>query len=244
VKYSNEEMLGELRAFYERVGRAPKKREAQDRLPFGESTVTKRFGSWNKALIAAGVPVSREIKTYIVQCAECGKEISRTATEVKRSKNHFCNHSCSAKFNNRKRQKKIKHCLFCGKVVRNKYCGPACQHAYHRKVYIERWLAGEETGSVGSDDTTDVSDYVRRYLLEQASYQCTQCGWSERNVHTNTIPLEIDHINGDWQNNGPENLRVLCPNCHALTPTHRGANRGSGTARKYCGGRGSYWKNK
>ncbi len=36
------------------------------------------------------------------------------------------------------------------------------------------------------------------------------------------IPLELDHINGDTTDNRIENLRILCPNCHALTETYRG----------------------
>ena len=38
------------------------------------------------------------------------------------------------------------------------------------------------------------------------------------------IPLEIDHINGDHDDNQLENLRLLCPNCHAQTDTYRGRN--------------------
>lgn len=39
------------------------------------------------------------------------------------------------------------------------------------------------------------------------------------------IPLELDHIDGDNSNNSLENLRLLCPNCHAQTSTYRGKNK-------------------
>ncbi|HAN04121.1 MAG TPA: hypothetical protein DCW72_10215 [Elusimicrobia bacterium] len=40
------------------------------------------------------------------------------------------------------------------------------------------------------------------------------------------LPLELDHVNGDNRDNRLENLRILCPNCHSLKPTHRGRNSG------------------
>lgn len=39
------------------------------------------------------------------------------------------------------------------------------------------------------------------------------------------IPLELDHIDGVHLNNSLDNLRLLCPNCHAQTPTYRGKNK-------------------
>ncbi|MFD5298790.1 HNH endonuclease [Streptomyces mutabilis] len=40
------------------------------------------------------------------------------------------------------------------------------------------------------------------------------------------LPLEVDHIDGNWRNNRLENLRMLCPNCHSATDTYRGRNKG------------------
>ena len=53
---------------------------------------------------------------------------------------------------------------------------------------------------------------------------CELCGWAEMSSD-GRIPLELDHINGDRRDNRIENLRILCPNCHSLQPTHRGRNK-------------------
>lgn len=53
---------------------------------------------------------------------------------------------------------------------------------------------------------------------------CELCGW-RRQSPDGRIPLELDHINGDSTDNRLVNLRILCPNCHSLQPTHRGLNR-------------------
>lgn len=55
--------------------------------------------------------------------------------------------------------------------------------------------------------------------------QCTLCGtgsvWRGR-----SLPLEVDHVDGDWRNNRIENLRFLCPNCHSTTDNYRGRGKG------------------
>ncbi len=58
------------------------------------------------------------------------------------------------------------------------------------------------------------------------SSRCEECGWSKMS-EDGRLPLEIDYINGDVHDNRLENLRILCPNCHSLKPTHRGRNRKS-----------------
>ncbi|MFA4954600.1 MAG: HNH endonuclease [Patescibacteria group bacterium] len=55
--------------------------------------------------------------------------------------------------------------------------------------------------------------------------KCEICGWNKKNAD-GYQPLELHHVNGNKTDNRLVNLRILCPNCHSLQPTHRGRNIG------------------
>jgi 5-methylcytosine-specific restriction endonuclease McrA len=77
----------------------------------------------------------------------------------------------------------------------------------------------------------EIGDISERFTLKKVLIQlhgrkCSICN----NTHWMNveIPIEVDHIDGNAGNNMPSNLRLLCPNCHAQTPTAKGKNKGNG----------------
>ena len=121
----------------------------------------------------------------------------------------------------------MKYCLFCKKPIsnKNKYCSIRCQKAQQYNKYIDNWKKGKHTGLRGK---YQLSMHIKAYLLKKYNYKCSQCGWNKVNPYTKNIPLEIEHIDGNYLNNNEENLVVLCPNCHSLTSTYKGANLNHG----------------
>lgn len=97
------------------------------------------------------------------------------------------------------------------------------------------WSRGMTLGVRPQIPTVDIlvegSDF-QSYKLKKRLFaeglklpKCELCGWN-RKAEDGRLPLELDHINGDKMDNRFENLRILCPNCHSLQPTHRGRNIG------------------
>lgn len=119
-------------------------------------------------------------------------------------------------------------CLNCGKEPYRsyyKYCSNACQLEYQFNQLIEKWKKGEVLGltSIGT-----VSPHIKRYLRNKYGNKCNLCGWSQVNPKTGLVPLVADHIDGNWRNNVEQNLRLVCPNCDALSPTYAALNKGNG----------------
>jgi len=62
---------------------------------------------------------------------------------------------------------------------------------------------------------------IKSRLIIERGHQCQKCNrtkWFDED-----ITLELEHVDGNNSNNVEENLLLLCPNCHSLTPTWRRA---------------------
>ena len=115
-------------------------------------------------------------------------------------------------------------CINCGNehTVESKsrpalYCSFTCQHEFKRKAKIVLWLEREIYPGKKA---------VRWFLTKDRGEKCACCNndtWLDK-----PITLEIEHKDGNSDNNHPDNLELLCPNCHSYTPTYKAKNKGNG----------------
>ena len=127
-----------------------------------------------------------------------------------------------------------KYCEHCGKELtskqkNNRFCSYECANASKKDAKIQEWKQGKHNGLNG---TSQLAAFVRKYMLEKADYKCSKCGWHEVNPTTGLIPLEVHHKDGNYRNNIEDNLEVLCPNCHSLTPNFKALNKEGREERK------------
>jgi predicted nucleic acid-binding Zn ribbon protein len=144
----------------------------------------------------------------IKYCECCGKPLNN-------NRGKFCSSSCAAKINNTKR-KKENYCINCDKPISSgkKFCSNKCQREFESKEITTKWLNNEHCGC---DKNGEISEFVKRYVLELHEHKCDVCGFNEKNPFTGNEILEIHHIDGDCFNNHLSNLQVLCPTHHAMT---------------------------
>lgn len=127
-------------------------------------------------------------------------------------------------------------CKNCGKEfilyesTTGKFCCAKCQAEFNYKEFIKMWKNGEKSGTVSGFKP---SGYIRRYLFEKYNGKCQVCGWGEVNEYTGNVPLQVHHVDGDSTNNRPENLQLLCPNCHSLTENFGKRNKKATPGRSF-----------
>lgn len=178
------------------------------------------------------------------KCLQCDKEIYHYTVVRK-----FCSSSCSATYNNtrrerkvkpkkvkskkvkvvtkkaRKNKRKIRWCMYCGDQIPSRhakfFCSSQCSADKRTEDRVSLWLEDWKNGCYKNGA---VKPFVKTFLLRDNKYMCRICG--QPNEH-NGLPLtlQLDHIDGDWKNNRPKNLRIVCPNCHTQTENYGSKNR-------------------
>ena len=126
-------------------------------------------------------------------------------------------------------------CLACdkeneyGRSKTNKYCDNKCQGLF-------KWIH-ETIPRIERGECSDTKRALKKYLIEKHGENCVICGMG--NLWNNKpITLQLDHIDGNSDNNLPNNIRLLCPNCHSQTDTF--GSKGNGNRYKKNTKRNSY----
>ena len=92
---------------------------------------------------------------------------------------------------------------------------------FRTKWDIQKLMKTREMDDYLSNKVPMQSDKLKVRLLNEGYLEprcaiCFRFFWVGE-----TIPLQLDHINGNNDDNSLDNLRLLCPNCHAQTPQYR-----------------------
>lgn len=172
-------------------------------------------------------------------CSYCKEEFYRKPSS-KRAKSglYFCNSACqssaykdpninicSGPISTGKRTKKTP-CKICGLERHSNY--NICKSCKKLEC-LKTWLAGD-ISVTWSGPYKETKSFVKEHLKTVRGDKCENCSFDKKSPSGNSI-IQLEHIDGNYQNNAIENLQLLCPNCHAMTETYGNKNKNGG--RKY-----------
>ena len=151
-------------------------------------------------------------------CNQCGKKYkARTVIRL------YCSMACYYK--KARKGQRVSACLVCKKPIihpkgdNRKYCSNRCQgiHGFEKKV--EKTLQNERLDYHHGQTS-------RKIAFAIFGKECSIC--DTKTWMGQEVPLILDHVDGNADNWSLKNLRLICPNCDAQTPTYTGRNRGHG----------------
>lgn len=104
--------------------------------------------------------------------------------------------------------------IYCDAKSRGKFCSSRCHGDWTKKQTAARIALGNKA----------TPRTLRANLLRADDPKCAYCGLGPE-WNGQALSLQMDHIDGNSDNNDASNLRLLCPNCHSQTETWRGRNK-------------------
>lgn len=153
------------------------------------------------------------------KCEICDKEFD----SHRKLNGHKSVHREGGRYSKSRRTKEAITCPNCQTLTYNpKYCSSSCQHEYEWKERFQQIQNGNVLPEY----------HMKRYIIETRGDKCESCGigseWNNK-----PLTLQMDHIDGNSDNNALDNLQILCPNCHTQTHTWCGRNKKNTKRNKY-----------
>ena len=135
----------------------------------------------------------------------------------------------------------IKSGIYCSRSCANVRIPTSDSNAKRSKSSKETWkLVSKEEKSKRIRNAVEAAVKLRAEKIANTPFDDLSYGIKKRKIFKEQgncclfckikdwmgkkLTFELDHIDGDKVNNKRENLRVLCPNCHAQTDTWKGKN--------------------
>lgn len=186
----------------------------------------------------AGLAKSKRSSVPNTFCTYCKNEFYRKPSSKKsKSGFYFCNSVCQS---NAYKDPNINICSGPPKTGGRRKapcrkCGVLRDSIYDicmpcRKIEsIELWISGN-ISVTWAGPHKETKSFVKDYLKTVRGDRCENCSFDKKSPSGNSI-IQLEHIDGNYQNNTIENLQLLCPNCHAMTETYGRKNKNGG--RKY-----------
>jgi predicted nuclease with TOPRIM domain len=150
-----------------------------------------------------------------MKCKKCNKEHDGSF-----GSGNYCSRACA---NSRIRTEEVKNKISEGVKASEQFIQGSKQR------YVDYQELGKKLKEIADSkileadyNTLSYERLKKRIVLEQ-NQKCNHCGIDEWNG--SIIGLELEHIDGNHNNNKRENLEAICPNCHSQTSTWRGRNK-------------------
>ncbi len=102
------------------------------------------------------------------------------------------------------------------------FCSYQCSANHKRDAFIEKWLSESINGTYEGGKSNGLHKRIPIWYKANV-HNCEICGIT-RQWNGKELTFEIDHIDGNRENNFYSNLRYICPNCHSQTDTFRAKN--------------------
>ena len=93
---SKKEILVAVNIYFKSNNRSPKLKDIP-KLPFSKKRVVEIFGTWNKMLLFANLPLNRHPPIF-VNCYNCGERFKKQIKEIRKARRDFCSSACNAQF--------------------------------------------------------------------------------------------------------------------------------------------------
>ena len=159
-------------------------------------------------------PVREKVNTI---CHACKKPITKTQREIEKSKTGrvFCSPSCAAKTNNKNQIKRprTKKCRTCDNLITSGFT--FCKGCWEKQLIDLSSLTLLCCIEKDHHNKYSIIKNHAREITKNKEQKCSKCGY-DKHVETCHIK-EISSFSLDTlvtEINHPDNLLLLCPNCH------------------------------